>query len=83
MNILKHPSKRKINVKLFISFHVSAQVYHGIAPCKLDDEEKLMIFKTYDSADASKKRELERIYGRRLIQELVEKQLTRDYLKVT
>lgn len=58
------------------------QVYHGVSPCAMDSEKKLKLIKEYESADLATKKFLVKKYGRQQIRQIVENQLTNDYLQV-
>ena len=51
-------------------------------PCKMDDEIKIKLIKEYQDGDKEKKVFLEKAYGKVQIKEIVQNQLTKDYLKV-
>ncbi|XP_058791987.1 E3 ubiquitin-protein ligase RNF14-like [Phymastichus coffea] len=57
------------------------KVYHGIMPCDMDSTEKIKIIEAYQNGDVDTKKNLEKLYGKIQIREIVEKKLTNDYLK--
>ncbi|OXU19916.1 hypothetical protein TSAR_003713 [Trichomalopsis sarcophagae] len=57
------------------------KVYHGVSACEMDSKEKLQLIKEYESADLAKKKFLDKKYGRHQIRQIVEKQLTNEYLQ--
>ncbi|XP_023313794.1 E3 ubiquitin-protein ligase RNF14-like [Trichogramma pretiosum] len=57
------------------------KTYHGVMPCDMKNQEKLKLIQEYQNGDYKKKKYLEKIHGRKQIKEIVENQLSTDYLK--
>lgn len=56
-------------------------VYHGVQPCRLRPGEQRAIREEYLSANAATKQAMEKRYGRRTLQLLVDESLTQDWMQ--
>ncbi|XP_054712792.1 E3 ubiquitin-protein ligase RNF14-like [Uloborus diversus] len=63
---------------VFCSFCKMA--YHGVAPCNFKSGQKRQIFDEYMNADAARKAELEKSYGRKAMKSLVEDCLSDSWI---
>ncbi|XP_046741753.1 E3 ubiquitin-protein ligase RNF14-like isoform X1 [Diprion similis] len=57
------------------------KVYHGVAPCTMNSQEQMKLIVEYQTANCEQKKLLEKKYGRKQLQIVVEKHLTNSYLK--
>ena len=57
-------------------------MYHGIVPCDMSSSEKLKLIEEYENGNKMTKKILEKKYGKKQIQQIVEKELTNNYLEV-
>ncbi|XP_015517528.1 E3 ubiquitin-protein ligase RNF14 [Neodiprion lecontei] len=56
------------------------KVYHGVAPCAMNSQEQQKLIVEYQTANHAEKKLLEKKYGRRQLQIVVENHLTNSYL---
>lgn len=56
-------------------------MYHGVNPCEMNSDETKKLISTYVNADVPQKKLLEKQYGRRQIQIVVEKHLSTEYIR--
>ncbi|XP_066584876.1 E3 ubiquitin-protein ligase RNF14-like [Prorops nasuta] len=59
------------------------KVYHGVAPCVMTSNENMKLINDYEKGSFHEKNQLVKKYGRKQIQELVEKHLSNKFLKET
>lgn len=55
-------------------------VYHGIEPCKINSAEKQKLVSEYQKATDERKLELEKRYGKKNLQDLVESTMSEDWI---
>merc|ERR1719266_2741078 len=55
--------------------------YHGLDPCRIDSKEKRQLIQEYMSADANRKHDLEKRYGRIQMRRMVDTLLDDQYLR--
>jgi E3 ubiquitin-protein ligase RNF14 len=55
-------------------------VYHGVSPCRIVSENVLLIREEYVTGSEATKRELEKRYGRKNIQRIVEESFSKEWL---
>lgn len=65
-----------------MSLKFNFQGYHGVAPCHMTSQDRSKLVIEYQAANIEQKKLLEKKYGRKQLQIVVEKHLTDLYLKV-
>ncbi|XP_011257747.1 E3 ubiquitin-protein ligase RNF14 [Camponotus floridanus] len=55
-------------------------VYHGVEPCKISSAEKQRLLSEYQSASNEKKAEMEKRYGKRQLQTMIENTMSENWI---